>query len=91
MCAESQARAPTKSYCDPNWISPDVGRLVGELCGHKGEVLPHLDPEVGFGDAAVVCMDGMDTSHLPGYQSERRRRHTKRWNITKSTLLTTLY
>lgn len=55
-------------------ISPDVGRLVGELCGHEGEVLPHLDPEVGFGDAAVVCMDGMDASHLPGYQSEKRNK-----------------
>lgn len=53
----------------PNWISPDVGRLVGELRGHEGEVLPHLDPEVGFGDAAVVRVDGMDTSHLSGYES----------------------
>ena len=59
------------------WGSPDVGRLVGELCGYKGKVLPHLDPEVRFGNAAIVCMDGMDTSHLPGYQSMKLQTHTK--------------
>lgn len=52
-------------------MSPDVGRLVSELCGHEGEILLHLNPEVGFGDAAVVCMDGMDTGHFPRDQSDR--------------------
>lgn len=55
--------------------SPGVRRLVSELCGHQGKVLPHLDPEVGLGDAAVVCVDGVDTGHLPGDQSGRK--HTK--------------
>ena len=58
-------------------ISPDVGRLVGELGGHEGEVLPHLDPEVGFGDAAVVCVDGVDTSHLPSDHSDRTHECSK--------------
>ena len=53
-------------------ISPDVGGLISEFCGHKGEVFLHLDPEVRFGDAAIVSMDGMDTSHFSGYQPDRR-------------------
>lgn len=51
-------------------IWPDVRGLLSKLCGHKREVLPHLDPQVGFGNTAVVRMDGVDTSHLPGYQSK---------------------
>lgn len=50
--------------------SPDVRGLLGELRRHQGKVFSHLDPEVGFGDAAVVGVDGVDTSHLPGYQPE---------------------
>lgn len=49
---------------------PEVGGLLGELGGHQGEVLAHLDPEVGLGDAAVVGVDGMDTGHLPGDHPE---------------------
>lgn len=48
-------------------ISPGVGGLLGELCGQKGEVLPHGHPKAGFGNAAVVGVDGMDTSHFPSY------------------------
>lgn len=61
---------------------PDVGGLIGELCGHQGEVLPHLDPQVGLGDAAVVRMDGMDPSHLPGYQPESRTEPMNRLEIS---------
>lgn len=56
--------------------SPAVWRLVSELRGHQGKVLPHPEPQVGFGDAAVVRVDGVDTGHLPGYQSEWKHRNT---------------
>lgn len=55
--------------------SPGVGRLVSELRGHQGKVLPNPEPQVGFGDAAVVRVDGVDTGHLPGDQPERKHKH----------------
>lgn len=58
--------------------SPAVGRLLGELRGHQGEVPLHLQPQVGLGDAAVVRVDGVDASHLPGDQSERKHTNTKK-------------
>lgn len=48
---------------------PDVGGLCCELCGHEGEVFPQLDPQVGFGNAAVVRMDSVDPCHLHSNQS----------------------
>lgn len=70
LCTEPQLQTTEKQVRLQIW--PDVGGLLGELRGHEGEVFSHLYPEVRFWDAAVVCMDSMDTSHLPGYQSERR-------------------
>jgi hypothetical protein len=56
-------------------LLPGVGGLVGELCSDQREIFPHLNPQIGFGDAAVVCMDRMDMSHLPGYQSKEEDTH----------------
>lgn len=67
----------------PTKTSPGVGRLVSELRGHQGKVLPHPDPKVGFGDAAVVCVDGVDTGHLLGDQSEDTSKHEPTLRHTK--------
>lgn len=70
--------SPTGSEVEPTELlsSPAVRRLVGELRGHQGKVLPHPEPQVGFGDAAVVRVDGVDAGHLPGYQSDRKHTST---------------
>lgn len=67
----------------PTETSPGVGRLVSELRGHQGKVLPHLDPKVGFGDAAVVCVDGVDAGHLLGDQPEDTCTHKPTLRHTK--------
>lgn len=63
--------------------SPDIGGLLCELRCYKGEVLSHLDPEVGFGDAAVVRVDGMDTSHFPSNHPVKRKKKNKDIIVTK--------
>lgn len=63
--------------------SPGVRGLVSELRGHQGKVPPHPEPQVGLGDAAVVRVDGVDTGHLLGYQSERKRVNTQENQLTK--------
>lgn len=62
---------------------PGVRRLVSELRGHQGKVLPHPEPQVGFGDAAVVRVDGVNPGHLPGDQSERK--HEKKTTLMHET------
>lgn len=68
--------------CVFRFLLPGVGGLLGELGGDQREIFPHLDPQIGFGDAAVVCVDRMDTSHLPGYQSKEEETHIIRHYIT---------
>lgn len=68
------------SHRDPqaSRTSPGVGRLLGELGGHQGEVPSHPEPQVGLGDAAVVRVDGVDAGHLPGNQSARKHTNTQK-------------
>lgn len=59
-------------------VSPGVLLRVFEVLGDKSKVLAHLQPQVRLGHPAIVGVDGVVLSQLPGNEPARWKRLRKK-------------